>query len=80
MAAVASYVEQSDALLGVLSVRETIRFAARLRYVARTRSPWAVHASCRVLTYRWRLHERSSWPDAARSAFPWSSERPVMTH
>lgn len=27
----ASYVEQSDALLGVLTVQETVRFAARLR-------------------------------------------------
>ena len=33
MTALASYVEQSDALLGVLSVRETVRFAARLRYI-----------------------------------------------
>lgn len=27
----AAYVEQDDALLGVLTVQETIRFAARLR-------------------------------------------------
>ena len=32
MRSLAAYVEQSDALLGVLSVRETIQFAARLRY------------------------------------------------
>lgn len=31
MSALAAYVEQSDALLGVLTVHETIRFAARLR-------------------------------------------------
>ena len=31
MSRLASYVEQADALLGVLSVQETIRFAARLR-------------------------------------------------
>lgn len=31
MSALASYVEQDDALLGVLTVQETIRFAARLR-------------------------------------------------
>lgn len=34
MTELASYVEQSDALLGVLTVEETIRFAARLRYVS----------------------------------------------
>jgi ABC-type multidrug transport system ATPase subunit len=33
MGALAAYVEQSDALLGVLTVRETIRFAAGLRLV-----------------------------------------------
>ena len=33
MRSLAAYVEQSDALLGVLSVRETINFAARLRLV-----------------------------------------------
>ena len=33
MRSLGAYVEQSDALLGVLSVRETIEFAARLRYV-----------------------------------------------
>ena len=32
MRSLASYVEQSDALLGVLTVQETITFAARLRY------------------------------------------------
>lgn len=31
MSSLASYVEQNDALLGVLSVQETITFAARLR-------------------------------------------------
>jgi ABC-type multidrug transport system ATPase subunit len=31
MRSLGAYVEQSDALLGVLSVRETINFAARLR-------------------------------------------------
>lgn len=31
MRSLAAYVEQSDALLGVLSVQETINFAARLR-------------------------------------------------
>lgn len=31
MKALASYVEQSDALLGVLTVEETIYFSARLR-------------------------------------------------
>lgn len=31
MTSLASYVEQSDALLGVLTVQETIGFAARLR-------------------------------------------------
>lgn len=33
MSDLAAYVEQSDALLGVLTVKETIRFAARLRSV-----------------------------------------------
>lgn len=33
MRALSAYVEQDDALLGVLSVKETIQFAARLRYV-----------------------------------------------
>ena len=38
MKALASYVEQSDALLGVLSVQETLYFSARLRYVLYTLS------------------------------------------
>lgn len=33
MRELAQYVEQDDALIGVLSVRETIEFAAKLRYV-----------------------------------------------
>lgn len=46
MAALASYVEQSDALLGVLTVQETITFAARLRSVSRIRA-----AACIPLTF-----------------------------
>lgn len=34
MRSVASYVEQDDALLGVLTVGETVEYAARLRYMA----------------------------------------------
>lgn len=34
MRSVASYVEQDDALLGVLTVEETVEYAARLRYIA----------------------------------------------
>ena len=33
MRELAQYVEQDDALIGVLSVRETIEFSAKLRYV-----------------------------------------------
>ena len=32
MSSLAFYVEQDDALLGVLTVEETIKYAARLRY------------------------------------------------
>lgn len=37
MRELAQYVEQDDALIGVLSVRETIEFAAKLRYVTTKR-------------------------------------------
>lgn len=37
MRELAQYVEQDDALIGVLTVRETIEFAAKLRYVTTSR-------------------------------------------
>ena len=42
MRSLASYVEQNDALLGVLTVQETIYFSARLRCVS---CPSTGHAS-----------------------------------
>lgn len=70
MSSLAFYVEQDDALLGVLTVKETINFAARLRYDA-------FHCERSVTNFRFlsawihQPHPMLSIPEWRRPSLVW---------